>query len=143
VKLVNGLCLGIQLLLVGCAEAPTKTSAENCVITIAEHCDEQTADVVITAEVQIDGAGTGHLLRVVSVTPTDHPLAQKAIFRLSEQIKAQAWSDETSQTIVHAFPFCARPLVDISAFGSCKSREGLEADAQRKGYRVQSITIHP
>jgi len=142
-RLVNSLYLGMQLSLVGCAGAPAKKSAENCIITIAEHCDEQTADVVVTAEVQIDEAGTGHLLRVVSVTPTEHPLAEKAIARLSEQIKQQSWTDQTSHTFEHSFQFCAHPLVDVSAFGRCKSREGLEADAQRKGYRVQSITIHP
>ena len=143
VKLVTLFCLGMQLSLVGCRAAPAKASAENCVITITEHCDEPTADVVVSAEVQIDGAGAGHLLRVVSVAPEHHPLVEEAIARAGEFIKQQAWPDEASHTFVHSFPFCSHPPVDLSAFGGCESREGLEADARRQGYRVRSVTMHP
>jgi hypothetical protein len=100
-------------------------------------CTPANADVVVETEVLIGSDGVGRSTRVISVTPGDHPLRDKAIAAATQpRYFAPGYPPETIESKV---PFCQHPMVSISAYGPCPPRAELERRAVMRGYRIKSV----
>ena len=126
--------------LAGCQSA--RGPDGHCRTIIVEKCDDQNADVVITAEIAVDQNGARRLARIVSLKPPDYPVREKALGRIDKQLQ---YSDiGQSPTSVDTFPFCEHIPAEILATGTgCPARDVIEREARQKGYQVLSISIYP
>ena len=106
---------------------------------IGETCDMSNADAVVTANVGVDEKGSRYLAEIVNVEPPDYPARDKAVADINSRL--QRGIIGRTQDSAQTFPFCERITVDIIAGGECPSRETIERNAQKEGYKVRSVTM--